>query len=78
VEPLRLVVVYGLECQPHARTERVDALHGPELATHFFWIVPAGVSGHVGWANRLLFATTYLWAVLAARSVLSLPRRRSG
>jgi hypothetical protein len=32
--------------------------------------LPAGVSGYVGWANRLLFATTYLWASLAALSVL--------
>jgi hypothetical protein len=32
--------------------------------------LPAGVSGYVGWANRLLFATTYLWVALAAFSVL--------
>jgi hypothetical protein len=32
--------------------------------------LPAGVSGYVGWANRLLFATSYLWAVLASLSVL--------
>lgn len=32
--------------------------------------LPAGVSGYVGWANRLLFAATYLWAALAAMSVL--------
>lgn len=32
--------------------------------------LPAGVSGYVGWANRLLFATTYLWVALAALSVL--------
>jgi hypothetical protein len=32
--------------------------------------LPPGVSGYVGWANRLLFATTYLWAALAAISVL--------
>ena len=32
--------------------------------------LPAGVSGFVGWANRLLFATTYLWTVLASLSVL--------
>jgi hypothetical protein len=32
--------------------------------------LPAGVSGYVGWANRLLFAASYLWVVLAAQSVL--------
>ena len=32
--------------------------------------LPAGVSGYLGWANRLLFATTYLWAVLASLTVL--------
>ena len=32
--------------------------------------LPAGVSGFVGWANRLLFAATYLWVVLASLSVL--------
>jgi len=32
--------------------------------------LPEGVSGYVGWANRLLFASTYLWAALAALSVL--------
>ena len=32
--------------------------------------LPAGVSGYVGWANRLLFATSYLWVALAAFSVL--------
>ena len=32
--------------------------------------LPAGVSGYVGWANRLLFAASYLWVVLAALAVL--------
>lgn len=32
--------------------------------------LPAGVSGYVGWANRLLFVSTYVWAALAARAVL--------
>jgi hypothetical protein len=32
--------------------------------------LPAGVSGYVGWANRLLFASTYLWVVLAALAVI--------
>jgi hypothetical protein len=32
--------------------------------------LPAGVSGYVGWANRLLFAASYLWVALAAVSVL--------
>lgn len=32
--------------------------------------LPVGVSGYVGWANRLLFATSYLWTVLASLSVL--------
>jgi hypothetical protein len=32
--------------------------------------LPTGVSGYVGWANRLLFATSYLWTVFASLSVL--------
>jgi hypothetical protein len=32
--------------------------------------LPSGVSGYVGWANRLFFAAAYLWALLAALSVL--------
>ena len=32
--------------------------------------LPAGVSGYVGWANRLLFVASYLWAVLASLAVL--------
>ena len=32
--------------------------------------LPAGVSGYVGWANRLVFASSYLWAVLAALAVI--------
>ena len=32
--------------------------------------LPPGVSGYVGWANRLLFAATYVWAALTARAVL--------
>lgn len=32
--------------------------------------LPANVSGYVGWANRLLFAASYLWVVLASQSVL--------
>lgn len=32
--------------------------------------LPAGVSGYVGWANRLIFASTYLWVVLAALAVI--------
>jgi hypothetical protein len=32
--------------------------------------LPAGVTSYVGWANRLLFAASYLWTVLAALSVL--------
>ena len=32
--------------------------------------LPAGVSGYVGWANRLLFASTYLWVVLAALAMI--------
>jgi len=32
--------------------------------------LPPGVSGYVGWANRLLFLASYLWAILAALSVL--------
>jgi len=32
--------------------------------------LPAGVNGHVGWANRLIFASSYLWVVLAALAVI--------
>lgn len=32
--------------------------------------LPNGVSGYVGWANRLLFAASYLWAVLASLAVI--------
>lgn len=32
--------------------------------------LPPGVSGYVGWANRLLFVATYVWVVLASLSVL--------
>jgi hypothetical protein len=35
---------------------------------------PTGVSGYVGWANRLLFAATYLWAVLASVAVIQASR----
>ncbi len=31
---------------------------------------PAGVSSYAGWANRLLFVTSYLWVVLASVAVL--------
>lgn len=33
--------------------------------------LPSGVTGFVGWANRLLFAATYIWAALAALAVLN-------
>lgn len=33
-------------------------------------VLPEGVNGYVGWANRLLFAATYLWAVLTSLSVI--------
>jgi hypothetical protein len=36
--------------------------------------LPAGVSGYVGWANRLLFTASYLWAVLASVAVLQSAR----
>ena len=32
--------------------------------------LPPGVSGYVGWANRLIFLSSYLWTVLASLSVL--------
>src|SRR5687768_5640127 len=32
--------------------------------------LPTGASGYVGWANRLLFAASYLWAVLASIAVI--------
>lgn len=33
--------------------------------------LPEGVSAWNGWANRLVFATYYLWVILAARAVLT-------
>lgn len=32
--------------------------------------LPVGVSGYVGWANRLIFAASYFWTALAALAVL--------
>jgi hypothetical protein len=32
--------------------------------------LPAGVSGYVGWANRLLFTAAYLWAALTSIAVI--------
>ena len=32
--------------------------------------LPAGVAGYVGWANRLLFAASYVWTSLAALAVV--------
>ena len=32
--------------------------------------LPAGVSGYVGWANRGLFAASYLWVTLASIAVI--------
>ncbi len=32
--------------------------------------LPAGVSGYVGWANRLLFLACYLWTAMAALAVV--------
>lgn len=32
--------------------------------------LPVGVNGYVGWANRLLFASTYLWVALTAFAVV--------
>ena len=37
--------------------------------------LPTGVSGYAGWANRALFAASYLWAALTAVAVI---RLRSG
>jgi Protein of unknown function (DUF998) len=39
--------------------------------------LPAGVSGYVGWANRLLFAATYLWVALAALAVIGADRAQA-
>lgn len=36
--------------------------------------LPAGVSGYVGWANRLLFAASYLWVALTSMVVLQAAR----
>ena len=35
--------------------------------------LPQGVTGYVGWANRLLFAASFLWVVLISRSILKRP-----
>ncbi len=32
--------------------------------------LPAGVSGYVGWANRLIFAASYLWVILTSIAVI--------
>ena len=32
--------------------------------------LPPGVTGYVGWANRLLFIASYIWSTFAALSVL--------
>ena len=40
--------------------------------------LPAGVSGTVGWANRLLFAASYLWVILASLRVLHAARVGAG
>jgi|SRR5688572_10097060 hypothetical protein len=32
--------------------------------------LPVGVNGYVGWANRLIFVSSYLWVVLAALAVI--------
>ena len=32
--------------------------------------LPPGVTGYVGWANRLIFASSYLWVALAALAVV--------
>lgn len=37
--------------------------------------LPAGVSGYVGWANRLIFVASYLWTVLASLSVVRVAAR---
>jgi hypothetical protein len=34
--------------------------------------LPSGVSGYVGWANRLIFAASYLWTILASLSAIKL------
>lgn len=36
--------------------------------------LPEGVSGYLGWANRLLFAVSYLWTVLAALAAIQAHR----
>lgn len=32
--------------------------------------LPSGVNGYVGWANRLIFISSYLWVVLTALAVI--------
>lgn len=36
--------------------------------------LPAGVSSYVGWANRLIFVSSYVWAVFAALAVINAER----
>lgn len=33
-------------------------------------VLPEGVTGYLGWANRLLFAASYLWVVLTSLAVI--------
>lgn len=40
--------------------------------------LPAGVTGYVGWANRLLFVASYAWVILTARVVITASTRRRG
>ncbi len=39
--------------------------------------LPVGVSGYVGWANRLLFLSSYLWVASAALAVLNVDSGRA-
>ena len=43
---------------------------GVDMSAGVLKELPQGVSGYVGWANRLLFIATYLWAALVSRAVL--------
>lgn len=40
--------------------------------------LPANVSGYVGWANRLIFVSAYLWVTLAALAVIQAERITPG
>lgn len=68
--PLVSVAVMGVSMAMLFASLKAAGMHmtagGQPLAA-----LPAGVTAWNGWANRLVFASYYLWVVLAARAVLA-------